>query len=120
MFKKLYFTTFPRTILRWAVRLMPLLGLDPAAVGKNKDINLRAVLEHELPVTTRIDTSAMYEVKEQASACHSSQLSGPGSFWGRLPHWLVRRWQSTETFHRAEPAFDRREGIERDLFSEIT
>ena len=117
--QKLYFTTFPRTALRRAVRLMPLLGLDPTAVGKNKDINLRAALEHELSATTRIDTSAVYEIKEQASACHSSQLSGPGSFWGRLPRWLLRRWQSTETFHRSVPVFRRGERMERDLFAGV-
>jgi LmbE family N-acetylglucosaminyl deacetylase len=115
--QKLYFTAFPRTMLRWAVRLMPLLGVDPAAVGKNRDINLRAMLEHELPVTTRIDVSATYDVKQQAAACHSSQLSGPGSFWGRLPRWLVRRMQSTETFHRAWPPVRPGEGVERDLFA---
>ena len=117
--QKLYFTVFPRTTLRWTVRLMPLFGVDPEAVGKNRDINLRAVLEHELPITTKIDTGPYYEVKEQAAACHKSQLSGPGSFWGRLPRWLVRRWRSTETFHRAAPAFRRGERVERDLFTGI-
>jgi LmbE family N-acetylglucosaminyl deacetylase len=118
--QKLYFTTFPRTTLRWAVRLMPLFGANPEAVGKNKDINLRAVLDHELPVTTRVDIGDYYEVKQQAGACHSSQLSGPGSFWGRLPRWLVRRMQSTETFHRAAPPFRRGERVERDLFARVT
>jgi LmbE family N-acetylglucosaminyl deacetylase len=118
--QKLYFTVFPRTTLRWAVRVMPLFGVDPAAVGKNRDINLRAALEHELPITTRIDVSATYEVKLQAAACHSSQSSGPGSFWGRLPRWLVRRWQATETFYRARPAFQPGERVERDLFAEVT
>ncbi|MFQ6100848.1 MAG: PIG-L family deacetylase [Anaerolineae bacterium] len=118
--QKLYFTTFPRTTLRWAVRLMPLFGVNPAALGKNQDINLRAVLAHELPVTTRIDISAYYEVKQRAGACHSSQLSGPGSFWGRLPRWLVRRWRSMETFHRATPPFRQGERRERDLFVGVT
>lgn len=117
---KLYFTTFPRTTLRWTVRLMPLFGVNPEAIGKNQDINLRAVLEHELPATTRIDIGDYYEIKQRAGACHSSQLSGPGSFWGRLPRWLVRRWQSTETFHRATPPFRRGERVERDLFVGVT
>ncbi|HET91391.1 MAG TPA: GlcNAc-PI de-N-acetylase [Chloroflexi bacterium] len=116
---KLYFTTFPRTFLRWAVRLMPLLGMDPSAIGKNRDIDLRAVLEHDLPTTTRIDIRDYYDVKRRAGACHSSQLSGPGSFWGRLPRWLVRRWQFTETFHRAAPPFRRRERTETDLFAPV-
>ena len=114
--QKLYFTTFPRTALRWAVRLMPLFGLNPEAIGKNQDINLRAALEQELTVTTRIYIGDYYEIKQRAGACHSSQLSGPGSFWGRLPRWLVRRWQSIETFYRAAPLFRHGERVERDLF----
>jgi len=118
--QKLYFTTLSRTYVRWIVRLMSLFGIDPAAVGKNKDINLRAVLEHELPVTTRVDTDAYYEIKQRAGACHSSQLSGLGSFWRRLPRWLVRRWWSRETFYRAVPPFHRGEQVERDLFAGVT
>ncbi|MDY7078698.1 MAG: PIG-L family deacetylase [Chloroflexota bacterium] len=118
--QKLYFTTFPRTFVRWVVRLMPLFGVNPEAIGKNQDINLRAVLEHDLPFTTRVDVGDYYDVKQQAGACHSSQLSGPGSSWGRLPRWLVRRWQSTETFHRAAPPFRQGEGVERDLFAGVT
>ncbi len=118
--QRLYFTTFPRTALRWAVRLMPLFGLNPEAIGKNRDINLRAALEHELPVTTRVDIGDYYEIKQQAGACHSSQLSGPGSFWGRIPRWLMRRLQSIETFYRAAPPFQRGAQVERDLFDGIT
>lgn len=117
---KLYFHTLPRTALRWAVRLMPLFGMNPEAIGKNRDINLRAALAHELPVTTRIDIGKYYEIKQQAGACHSSQLSGPGSFWGRMPRWLMRRLQSTETFYRAAPPFQPGAQVERDLFDGIS
>ena len=113
--QKLYFTVFSRAMLRWAVRVMPLFGVDPAAVGKNRDINLRAALNYELPVTTRINVSTTYAVKQQAAACHSSQSSGPGSLLGRLPRWWVRRWQATETFYRARPAFRPGERLELDL-----
>jgi len=117
---KLYYSTFPRTLLRWVVRLMPLFGVNPGALGKNKDIDLRAIFEHETPITTRVDIGDYYDVKQRAGECHSSQLSGPGSVWGRLPRRLVRRWQSTETFHRARPPFRRGEKKERDLFAGIT
>jgi LmbE family N-acetylglucosaminyl deacetylase len=116
---KLYFASLPQTMLRWGVRLMPLFGLDPAAVGKNKDIDLRAALDHALPITTKIDIGPYYEVKQQAAACHKSQLSGPGSFWDRLPRWLVRRFQSVETFHRAAPPFRHGERVEKDLFTRV-
>jgi len=117
--QKLYFTTFPRTALRWFVRLMPLLGMNPEAIGKNRDINLRAALEHRLPVTTRVDVSAYDAIKQRAAACHTSQLSGPASLWDRLPRWLVRRWQSIETFYRAAPPFHQGERMERDLFAGV-
>ncbi len=115
--RKLYYTVLSRRMLRWTVRLMPLFGIDPTAVGKNRDINLRAILEHELPVTTRIDIHATYDLKQQAIACHSSQQSGPRSFWGWLPRSLLRRWQSAETFYRAIPPFRRGERLERDMFA---
>jgi LmbE family N-acetylglucosaminyl deacetylase len=114
---KLYFTAIMQTLLKWTVWIMPLFGFDPKAVGKNKDIDLRAALDHALPITTKIDVGPYYDAKRQAAACHRSQLSGPGPFWERLPQWLVRRAQSTETFHRASPPFQRGERIERDLFA---
>ncbi|MCJ7736194.1 MAG: PIG-L family deacetylase [Anaerolineae bacterium] len=114
---KLYFHTIPYTALRWAVRLLPLFGVNPEAVGRNKDINLRDILRHKIPVTTSIDISSTYDVKERAAQCHSSQLSGSGSVWGRLPEWLVKRMQSTDTFHRARPAFETGERREHDLLA---
>lgn len=117
--QKLYFTAIMQTLLKWTVWIMPLFGFDPKAVGKNKDIDLRAALDHTLPITTKIDVGPYYDAKRQAAACHRSQLSGPGPFWDRLPQWLVRRAQSTETFHRASPPFHRGERIERELFANI-
>jgi LmbE family N-acetylglucosaminyl deacetylase len=113
---KLYFTATMQTLLKWTVWLMPLFGLDPRAVGKNKDIDLRAALDHGLPITTKIDVGPYYEAKQQAAACHQSQLSGPGPFWERMPRWLVRRAQSIETFHRAMPPFRQGERVERGFF----
>jgi len=52
---KLYFTAIMQAMLRWGVWLMPLFGIDPRAVGKNEDIDLRAALDHALPITTKID-----------------------------------------------------------------
>jgi LmbE family N-acetylglucosaminyl deacetylase len=117
--QKLYFTATIQTLLKWTVWLTPLFGLDARAVGKNKDIDLRAALEHALPITTKIDVGLYYDAKQQAAACHQSQLSGPGPFWDKLPRWLVRRAQSTETFHRAAPPFHPGEPVERGLFAGI-
>lgn len=117
--QKLYFTTFNLALMRWMVRLMPLLGIDPSAVGKNRDINLQEAARRALPVTTRVDVSDYLEVKQRAAACHSSQLAGPDSIFGRLPRWVVRHWQSTESFYRVVPVFRCGERVERDLFAGI-
>jgi len=116
---KLYFVAPARVFSRWLVRLMPLFGADPERAGRNRDINLRAVVEHQLPITTVISIRSAYEAKERASACHSSQASGPRSIWGRLPRPLVRRIMGQETFYRAAPPFRPGERLERDLFEGI-
>lgn len=117
--QKLYYSTFPRTLLRWSVRLMPLLGRDPRAVGANKDIDLIEVMKHAVPITTRVNTMAYYEIAERASACHASQLSGPSSVSGWMPRWLLRRVRGFDTFHRAYPPFVAGERAERDLFEGV-
>jgi len=117
--QKLYFVVASDLFSPWMVSLMPLFGVDPGKIGKNHDINLRAAVEHRLPVTTRVDIAGTYDLKQEAAACHSSQLSGPGSAWGRLPGWLVRRLLSRETFYRAVPPFHVGEPVERDLFEGV-
>lgn len=117
--QKLYYTVFPRRALRWAVRVLPLLGRDPSAMGKNQDIDLREIAAHETPVTTRIDVRQFYETRQEAGACHSSQLSGPSSIFGWLPKWLVRRLFGTESFYRAFPPFGDSDPLERDLFAGV-
>ncbi len=116
---RLYYTAFPRTLMRWALRLMPLAGVDPEKLGRNGDINLRGILDHEMPISTRIDVRPFLPVKQRAVACHASQLSGSTSALSRLPRWMTRRWQATEWFHRARPPFHDRYEMENDLFSGI-
>ncbi len=115
--RKLYYSTFPRTVLRWAVRLMPLVGRNPRALGANHDIDLVEILAHTIPITAKVGFAPYYEIARQAVACHTSQLSGPSSTTGWLPRWLQRRLQSTDTFHRAFPPVAKNEPVERDLFA---
>ena len=118
--QKLYYVAFPHALLRWAIRVMPLIGIDPERVGKNGDINLRRMLAHESPVSARIDVRRFADVKRRAVACHSSQISRSGTFSGRLAGGIARRWLTTETFHRAVPAARRFEPVEKDLFDGVT
>jgi LmbE family N-acetylglucosaminyl deacetylase len=114
--QKLYYTTFPHTVLRWAIRLMPVFGRDPTAFGANHDINLKAIAERDQPVSARIDVSYYLAAKQRAGACHRSQ-SGPSELFDQLPRWLVRRMLGSETFYRAYPPAD---GRETDLFAGVS
>ncbi len=40
---KLYFNVFPRRLIKFAVRLLPLFGQNPKKFGRNKDIDLTAL-----------------------------------------------------------------------------
>lgn len=117
--QKLYYTGIPRRALRWMVRIMPLLGRDPTALGENGDINLVEIAAIDYPITTRIDVADYLEVKNAAAACHRSQ-GGPGRrLFGWLPRWLVHWITSTEGFTRAYPEVEPGEPIERDLFAGV-
>jgi len=113
--QKLYYTVFPRQWLRFLLLILPLLRVDPTAFGRNRDINLKEIAKIRQPITTRVNVRAYLEVKQQAGACHSTQV-GPSTLLSRLPGWLVRQIMGTETFYRAYP-----EGgsPETDLFAGI-
>ena len=117
---KLYFVTFPRALLRVAVRVMPLMGIDPTRFGTNRDIDLRRMAVQTVPVTARINVRRFLDAKQQAIACHASQLTGGRDQSTRLDSRIGRLLQSVETFHRAFPAVSASERIERDLFQGLT
>lgn len=117
--QKLYYSTFSHTMLRWAARVMPLLGRNPRALGANHDIDLMEILSHTIPITARIGFGPYYEIARQAAACHSSQLSGPSSFSGWAPRWLLRRLMGTDTYFRVYPPVVRNEPLERELFAGV-
>jgi N-acetyl-1-D-myo-inositol-2-amino-2-deoxy-alpha-D-glucopyranoside deacetylase len=113
--QKLYFHTFGRRYLRFAVRVLPLLGRDPHHFGKNGDIDLTVLAVVDFPVHASISIRSVMDRKEQASACHSSQ--GGGRMLGPLT--FLQRWLGvSEHFMRAVPipAGRRRE---RDLFEGV-
>jgi LmbE family N-acetylglucosaminyl deacetylase len=113
---RLYFATFPKTLLRWAVRILPLLGQNPRRFGRNGDIDLVQIASWNVPITTRIDTRRYVAIKQQAADCHASQLSfGRRS---RIQRFLFRRNQGTEYFSRALPPYQRGEPLETGLFGD--
>jgi len=112
---KLYYHTFPRDWLRWAVRLLPLFGADPRHFGKNRDLDLVEVLAGSLPVHASISIRSVADVKERASACHVSQ--GGGMPRGPLA-WLMRLASSKDQYTRAVPV-EPPQRVEHDLFDGV-
>jgi LmbE family N-acetylglucosaminyl deacetylase len=115
---KVYYQTMPKNMLRWAVRLAPLLRMDPHKFGRNKDIDLVAlVAEGDFPTHARIDCHSVYQIRDEATACHTSQLGGAIARKGPMAY-LRRYLGMTETFMRAYPLPER--GLrETDLFAGV-
>lgn len=115
--QKLYYTAFDKRWMKVVLRLMPLWGVDPKAVGRNKDINFVEIAGWETPVHAAVDVGPYLAAKQAASEAHASQYSG-GPAWGqRLPEPIRRRMMGTESFTRAYPLPDG--VVERDLFAGI-
>ena len=115
--RALYFQVFPRRFLKWATRLMPLFGQDPAKFGKNKDINLKELAEVDFPVHARLDIRSVAEIKSEAGACHSSQ--GGGQMRRGLMGFVTKVFGEHEDYMRAYPPVDG--GFKRltDLFDGV-
>ncbi|MFA5838065.1 MAG: PIG-L deacetylase family protein [Bellilinea sp.] len=116
--QKLYFSVFPKGLLKLAVKALPLFGQDPHRFGQNRDIDLASLAEVEFPIHARIRIGGeMMERKQRAAACHQSQLSsGPPS--SGLAGWFYRKLSTQETFMRAYPLVNGRLR-ETDLFEGV-
>ncbi len=101
--ERLYYAIFPRRLLRWVIRVLPLFGKDPHRWGRNGDIDLVDLAESpDYPVHAIIDYGEVVAVKEAASACHASQLDG-GSPRRGLFSWLNRIAGPRDRFTRVHP-----------------
>jgi N-acetyl-1-D-myo-inositol-2-amino-2-deoxy-alpha-D-glucopyranoside deacetylase len=115
--RALYFQVFPRWFLKWATRLMSLVGKDPTKFGRNGDINLKELAEVDFPVHVRLDIRSVAEIKNEAGACHSSQ--GGGQMRRGLMGLVSKAFGEHEDYMRAFPSVD--SGFKRltDLFNGI-
>ena len=113
---KLYFHIFPRGVLKYFVKLMPLFGKDPAKFGKNGDIDLGSIMKQDFPTHARINYRIVAEQREKASACHASQGGDRQS--GYFLTWILRLLNSNESFMRAVPPPEKGH-LEKDLFEGI-
>ena len=113
--QKLYYTAFPRGMLKLLVKVLPLFRQDPAALGHNNDIDLVRVAAEEQTVTTKIDISSWYEASRHAAQCYASQNPAGGTHIPRfVGRWLFR----FDRYERAVPSWTVGR-IERDLFAGI-
>lgn len=115
--QKLYYPSFPTLPLRWRIARLKMQGEDPRRMGRNKDIDLVAILEHVEPVHTRVNVRDYLEAWDEASACHKSQLGGGGL--GRPPLWVRRLIFSQQGFTRVHPAPTSNRVDENDLFAGV-
>ena len=116
--QKLYYTAFPKWLIKFFVRGMPFFRRDPTAFGRNGDIDLVEISRWDTPVTARIDVAAYLPDKQAASEAHASQFSGGPSWIRALPGPVRRRVLEHELFTRAFPAPTA--GMETDLFAGVT
>jgi LmbE family N-acetylglucosaminyl deacetylase len=117
--RALYYQVFPRAILKWAVRLMPLFGKDPTKFGNNGDVNLKDLAEVDFPVHVRLDIRPVIEIKQEAGAQHASQ--GGGQMRRGWLGLVGRLFGEREEFMRAYPPVPNgRHKISKDLFDQLT
>lgn len=115
--QKIYYGTVPRNMIRLWLWQMKLRGQDPRKFGRNKDLDLQAVYDALLPVTTRIDVRPYIDAGLKAMACHASQIEPESG--NPVIRFVMRRVLSSTSLVRAFPERKPGEAIERDLFSGV-
>jgi N-acetyl-1-D-myo-inositol-2-amino-2-deoxy-alpha-D-glucopyranoside deacetylase len=116
--QKLYFSIFPRRMMKITVRLLSVFGRDPHRFGRNQDIDLASLVEVEFPVHAVVRlTRKDIQTRNRAAACHASQMGGgprPGGILGLV----TRLYGQRDYYMRAyPPPVGRRR--ESDLFEGI-
>lgn len=114
---RLYYSVFPRLMVRLGVWVARLRGEDPRRMGNNNDLDFQAVLDATLPSHARLDIRAFYDDWQEASACHASQQSLGNEF--TLPRFIQRQVFGWQSFYRAWPEANGSARLERDLFNGV-
>jgi LmbE family N-acetylglucosaminyl deacetylase len=115
--RALYFHVFPHRFLRFVTRLMPLVGVDPRKFGRNKDIDLKALVEFDFPTHAKIDIGSVSQIKAEAGACHASQ--GGIQMRRGIMGFATRVMGEYENYMRAYPPVHGDHRLARDLFDGI-
>jgi len=112
--ERLYFHKMPNALLKFAVKFLPLIGMNPHKFGTNGDIDLVPIAEVNFPTHARINIRSVLKKKEQAGACHTSQ--GGGRMGGGVVSLFMRMFSGVEMFMRAYPPVEEGERVIKDLF----
>ena len=115
--QKLYYSGISTRQIRAGIALTRLRGQDPRHLGRNKDFDLVAILDHVEPVHTTIDIRKYFDAWDAASACHASQLGGGGG--PRFPLWLRRVISPYQSFTRVYPKPASSRVDEHDFFANV-
>jgi mycothiol S-conjugate amidase len=115
---KLYYTTFPTTLLKIGVPALRLFGKDPRRMGQNQDVDFVETAAQTTPVTTVLNCADYIHYKETAWDCHKSQ-AGPSANYKRLPVAVRKLMFGRETFTRAIPPWREGEKREHEMFAGI-
>lgn len=111
---KLYFSVFPRRLLKVAVKLLPLFGRDPHRFGQNHDVDLVSLARVEFPIHAQVKlTRQDIQVRDAAAASYRSQL-GSGPPRRGLLNLVNRLFGKSDYYMRAYPL--PRKSRETDLF----
>jgi N-acetyl-1-D-myo-inositol-2-amino-2-deoxy-alpha-D-glucopyranoside deacetylase len=118
--QKLYFHVFPHGWFKYIVRMQKLLGRDMHHFGKNKDIDLAAMIEDEFPVhaVVRLNQTAVL-TRSKAAACHASQWGGGGPRGRGLMGLIGRLSRPKDSYMRGYPPV-KGHRKEKDLFEGVS
>jgi len=114
--KRLFYSIMPTRFLRIIVKIVQFFGGDAAHVGKNKDINLKEVVQDSFPIHARINYRSVSKEREAAAACHVSQ--GGGAMCRGFIGWWRKVFAPYETFMQGFPPKEGKR-VSKDLFEGI-
>lgn len=116
--QKLYYSSVPKTQIRLGLVMLRLRGQDPRRMGRNKDIDVQAIVDNAEPIHATVDIGRYFDAWDEASQAHASQLGG-GRSTPRLPVAIRKRLFSRQGFTRVYPPPKFHRIDERDLFQGV-
>lgn len=110
---KLFYYTISRRIIRWMVRLFPIIRKNPKKFGLNADIDLTTISGKGNQIHTVINYQSFSKIRRAACSCYASQ---GGMHIEQGAAGLLRGWEPwSEFFEQAFPERNTKK-IAHDLF----